>query len=188
MKNKKVLLIYVTIAVLVVGSPFIYRCLRGYWPIPELLKRLYYITQNQEQKLDTITIDRDFRFFEKGYSCSTKIISNSCPLPHFVILDFQNTKKKIPVDYVFKGKIQFEFIRENKTVLIQEIKQVKNVIRYENQKPSYTYCFNLTRIPFPLAGKTYNGLTVKVTVIEPDEYLREHADAAIMVLSPDLIL
>ncbi len=110
-----------------------YRCVSGVWPIPELLRRLYYITQNENQKLDTITIDSKFRFFEKGYSCSTKIIDDPCPLPHFLILDFQNTRKNIPVDYVFTGKFKFEFIRENKTVFIQETEQVKNVFKYENQ-------------------------------------------------------
>jgi hypothetical protein len=92
------------------------------------------------------------------------------------------------VDYEYSGQIRIELLQEGQVIYGLETDEVENVFAYENAKASHTYCFSLAKIQFPVEGRMYEGLTVKLTVVKADELLKEYAASAVIVFSPDLIL
>jgi len=162
---------------------------KGYYPIPMLIKTVYYINAVESgKKLERAVVDLNFKFFEEGYSVSKKI-EKSYPLPHLLILVPSKFTDSLPLDFVFKGEFEIKIFREEELVYRKTTNGAINYCKHgQDGKPSQFYYFQISQLPFPLGGKAYENLTVKVTVLKTDLDLSRYIDTAGLYLAADLRL
>jgi len=163
----------------------VFRYVRGYYPIPQILRKLYLV--NKWQEVNRIIIEKKFKLCQEGY-CLEKTFSSPYFLPHYITFGIDNFTNKIPIDYEYKGKLKIELIRKNKIVYTETVENLTNRFKYENGKALYTSYFVAAKIPFPLKGKRYENIRIRVVVLKVDPELLNYIDSAELRLFPDLKL
>ena len=161
-----------------------FKIFTGFYPLPDLVYKLYYASQNEKERLDDILIDEDFKFYEKGYSVSRKITSDY-PLPHFLNLSFEsdlapfNIESNLSLELkIFrKGRLVYNLVTTGGEKLFQRDKKGKLL---------GVSAIAITEIPFPLLMKAYKDITIEIEVLEDDEDLHQYIDKASLLLFPNI--
>jgi len=183
MKAKKIsILVFLTIVLFLVG----FRLFTGYYPLTDLVYKLYYANLNDEEPLDAVEIDGDFKFYEKGYFISQEV-SSPYPLSHFLILRFESDIAPMEIETTISVKL--EIFREGKQVYSTITKKVKKL--FERDAKGLQLGVNgigLAELPFPLKRKTYEDITIEITVLEAAENLHEYVDKGSLLLFPNIQL
>lgn len=167
------------------------------------LKRIYYIETYDKDKVRVVD-DDDFIFYEEGYARTYKLNSTYC-LSHRILLIPDSIL--VPVQYEFNGEILIE-IFDNHNEPLYSFKVIKpinllregkddyygNYLVYNGKQSSRStsvFAFELGDVPYKLIGFRRNRLKdmeIKVTVLRPDQNLREFCESAELVIIPDLRL
>lgn len=183
-KTKKVfllLLVLITVLLAFIGV----RVFAGFYPLPDLVYKLYYANQNDKERLSEVEIDDNFAFYEEGYSVLRKV-SSPYPLPHFLILHFNST---VPMEIESKLRIKLEIYRKDKLIFSEILENGYNVFERDIKgKPVGVCAISITELPFPLKWKSYKNLTVEIKVLNADEALHKYVHKASLILSPDITL
>lgn len=184
MNKKKTITCFLSVLTIAMVVVVCFRVFAGYYPLPEIVYRLYYANQHDGERLDNIKIDGDFRFHERGYSVSREI-SSPYPLPHFLILQFDSgiapisieTKISLKIEVFRKNKLVYSTVTKNGDTLFKRDKK-RNLLAVQS--------INILELPFPLKWKAYKDIRFEVTVIEADEELHKYIDKAALFLFPDI--
>lgn len=166
------------------------------------LKRIYYFHFKYDKDKIRVLEEKDFPFYKVGFSKSYTL-NSSYYVPHRLLLIPES--KSVPVQYEFGGEILVE-IYDKKDVLLHSFTVDKPINIYRKEKEDYygnymIYCggqrrdsssifaFELGEISFNIIRFKWDRLknmVIKVTVIKPDENLKEYCDSATLVIIPDL--
>ena len=161
---------------------------KGYYPLPYILRKLYYVTLAEKTRLTPVVLDEKFKFSKRGYSVESRVDS-PYTLSHDLILKWPSDQEKVPVDHKFSGSIKVDIVRDGKTVFSQIVNTASNLYKYNSEGNRVcTRGFILCQIPFPLEGQSYKNIKIKVLVLEPEKKLLEYVDMAKLVLFPNLSL
>ena len=140
----------------------------GYYPIPEIVRRMYYVNKicnNKKTGLQHFKLANNFKVNQKGYfiNCS---ITNMSILSQNMDLFFNNFTN-IPPNFFINGKYQIEvFNNNNKQIYYTIAKQMESLNEHGNDgRPKRTYGITFDTLPMFISG--YKNVDLKVTVLEP---------------------
>lgn len=185
---KRTCIIIVLVFMVPISLFFIFKFVKGYYPLPMMARKVYWVCKDEIGEVNSIIIDKNFKFSEEGYKVG-KNISSPYPLPLALILEPHINDINIPADYKFRGIIKIEITRDKKIVYSNIIDEAKNMCYYNNQgKPVSVGSFRIIIIPLPLAGKSHKNIDLNITVLKPETDLLKYVDSAELYLYPDLRL
>ena len=164
-----------------------YRYVTGYYPIPEIVRRLHYINmlcENDDVSLKVILIDEKFLLNKKGY-VATAAIEGAEPLVYCLGASFEGL---LPMDYAFKGQVLLEIEKDRNVIYSRVIKgtEANSYAFGEDHKPYGINGFDIHTLPFYIAHKKYQNSIVRVTVTEEDLGMYDHIDSVTISLYPIL--
>lgn len=141
---------------------------RGFIPIPLNLRHLLHLAISTDDLFDPIVMD-EFKFYEKGY---TKTFLLKPKYLDIYTIGFTIEKGVLTSKYKFDGKIKAEFYYRDQYLFSSE---ATSWISAGYSATSYEYLSDVLLMQFeiPLHGKYIDNISVKVTVLNPDESLRE---------------
>ena len=165
--------------------------------------RLFYRYNKNEIR---VVEDSDFLFYEEEHTASYKLNSKYY-VSHRILLIPES--KSVPVHYEFDGEMLIEIYDKN-LQLLHSFKANKPMSilrggkdddfndyliyigpRFTTSNATSVFAFELGKIPFRLIRLKWSrlkNLQIKVTVLQPEENLREFCDSASLVIIPDLRL
>lgn len=171
------------------------------WFFDQGFRRMHYLQTYHKDKIRVVE-DSDFRFYEEGYTVSYRL-NSKYSVAHRILL--MPESKSVPIDYEFDGELLIEIYDINDGLLKSyKVIQSDNILREGDEdsfkdyipyiglyssRSSSVFAFELGEIPFsiirPRRGKLEN-LEIKITVLKPDEKLKEYCDKATIIIIPDL--
>ncbi len=117
-------------------------------------------------------ITDDFLFYEKGF---TKTYQLKPKYLDRYMIGLVSEKQNISWGYKFSGKIKAEFFWKD-TFLFEKIITSSYASGQADNNTKYFKNTYLSNFEVPLNGKYKDDISVRLTVIEPDEQLREYGD------------
>ena len=160
---KKALLIILLICITIILFIFVYRIKMGYYPIPEIIRRMYY-QNSEETNLNTFHLSDNFKVNQKKYfiDCS---ITNMSLLSQNLNLYFNNFSN-MPPDFLINGKYQIEVFNNNKRIYNIIANQMESINKYgKDGRAKFTYGIIFETLPMFISG--YKNVDLKITVLEP---------------------
>jgi len=115
----------------------------------------------------------NFLFYEKGF---TKEYALEPQYIDLYSIGFFVEKNNLPSTYKFKGKVKAEFFYKNKLLFRKEIISI-NSAGYADKESKYFKDVDLLSFDIPFQGKYKDDISIRLTVLEPDESLKEYGDA-----------
>ena len=162
-----------------------FRSFLGYWPVPIIFKKTYYVYNENSSPLKQYVIN-DFDINNKGFMASL-VVNSDYELEHVIDVLFKKQNDTISYKYNFSGEIFLEIQKNNKIIHSEIIdKSEKTFVDLTTTgSPAGVFGFRLTTLPFPVDGETYNDLTIKVKVIKVDEFLKRNIGKVDLIISPN---
>ena len=139
----------------------------GYYPTPEIVRRIYYINKsdnNEETGLKHFKLADNFKVNQKGYFINCSI--TNMPLLSQNLDLFFNNFTNMPPNFSINGKYQIEVFNNNKLIYKTITKKMKSLNKHGNdRRPKCTYGIIFDTLPMFISG--YKNVDLKVTVLEP---------------------
>jgi hypothetical protein len=190
----------IILAAVLLSIVILYRLANGFWPVPEVVRKMYYAS-----KIDgsipydmVLIIDEGFLFDKKGYSLEYDFLYSLKPLAYCLTLEFDNVPLDIPKEqvlnshsfttdkYNFSGKIKVELYDDESRSLLLEATDIYSKLSFKEEEGFIKLTYDLGEIPYGLLSKKNKRL--KVTVVEGDGELAKYGKSANLLLVPDLRL
>ncbi len=135
------------------------------------IRHIFHLAFPPEDLYEPIVVD-DFKFYEAGFT-KTYVLR-----PKYLDgygIGILSEKQNIPWGYKFNGKIKAEFFWKDAFLFEETITSSYASGQADNKTKYYknTYLFDFD---VPLKGKHKDDISVKLTVLEPDENLKEYGD------------
>ncbi len=156
---------------LIAGILFV-KAMKGFIPLPIGIRHLIHLVIQPKDLYQPIIID-DFLFYEKGF---TKTYFLEPKYLDIYEIGFLAEKADISSKYKYKGKIKAEFFWKGK-LLFDRIVSSYNAAWSVNGDTEHFKEISLLKFEIPLQGKYKNDITIKLTVLEPDQELKKYADS-----------
>ena len=135
------------------------------------IRHLLHLAFPPEDLYESIVTD-DFLFYEKGF---TKTYQLKPKYLDRYMIGLVSEKQNISWGYKFSGKIKAEFFWKD-TFLFEKIITSSYASGQADNNTKYFKNTYLSNFEVPLNGKYKDDISVRLTVIEPDEQLREYGD------------
>jgi hypothetical protein len=149
------------------------KVIMGFVPLPMVVRSFGHLLINPIDLCQPIVTDT-FPFYEKGFS---KTYPLKPKYLDYYEVGFQNEKEDKFVEYSFNGTIKAEFFWKDK-LLFEKITALKIRGGYVEKEGRYfkiVYLFEFFEIP--LQGRYKENISVRLTVVEPDEDLKKYGDS-----------
>jgi hypothetical protein len=161
----------ISVLVIVVIGILVCRLIWSFLPIPIGIRHLAHLIAPPEDLYQPIIVDK-FLFYEKGF---TKTYSLKPTYLDIYEIGFSVGGEGITSKYKFKGKLKVEFFWKDKFLFNDVITKWKQAWDKENDMTHFKE-ISLYKFDMPLKGKYKNDVSVKITVLEPDDSLKELSD------------
>lgn len=169
MTIKNTILIIITF--LVIGILSI-RMVKGFIPLPIGIRHLFHRIISPEDLHQPIVTD-NFLFFENNFS---KTYSLHPKYLDIYEIGFFNDEAGISSKYKFRGKIKAEFFWKDK-LLFDKIATTIDSAWYVQGDVACYKSICLLKFCLPLQGKYKKDISVRLTVLEPDEELEKYKNS-----------
>jgi hypothetical protein len=157
--------------ILVIAGLLSVKIVNGFVPLPISIRHFVHLLYNSEDLCQPIVTD-SFPFYEKG---STKTYQLKPKYLDFYEIGFSHGEDSKLVNYSFKGKIKADFYWKDKLLFEKEnILPIRGGYTQEGAK--YFKETSFLEFGIPLQGKYKENISVKLTVMEPDENLKQYGD------------
>ena len=175
-KTKKYIMVLAIIFIAVLAI----RIWKGFLPIPLWIRHIFNTSAYHEKLYNPILVE-DFNFAEEGYSELFVIAPEYLDFYGIGIL----SEKKLPQDFLYHGILKAEFFHKGKKLFEKEVVHTENAWTADVNMDDGTfgriiYC----RFEIPLGGKYLKDISVKMTVIKADEYLRNKGCKLFIAVDP----
>jgi len=159
----------------------------GFWGVPVKIKQIYYSIKCQNIDRFEQTIDNNFKINTINYMAEYQLKS-TLNVPHIIYVSFNANRKLVPSSYKFKGKISISAIKDGKSIY-EGIDNIKVITApSDDGKTFYTTGFYLTKLPFPIANRTYDNIKIRAIVKEIDDFLVPYINSATISIYPDIVM
>ncbi len=135
------------------------------------IRHLLHLAFPPEDLYESIVTD-DFLFYEKGF---TKTYQLKPKYLDSYMISLISEKQNISREYKVKGKLKAEFFWKDK-FLFEKVATSQQAFGQSDNDHAHYKSIDLIGFDVPLKGKYKNDISVRLTVIEPDEQLREYGD------------
>ena len=167
---KKPMLTISVLVVIVIGV-LAFRLTWNFLPMPIGIRHLAHLIAPPEDLYQPIVVDK-FLFHEKGF---TKTYSLKPKYLDIYEIGFFVGGEGITSKYKFKGKLKVEFFWKDKFLYDDVITSWKHGL-YKGKDMTHLIEIALYKFNIPLEGKYKKDISVKITVLEPEESLKELSD------------
>lgn len=167
-KKNMIFIIFLVLTISVLSLSVV----RGLIPMPIWVRHIFHQIITPKDLYQPIVID-NFLFFKKNFS-KTYLLQPKY-LDIYEIGFFSDTSA-IPSKYKFKGKIKAEFFWKGKFLFDELITSINNAWYANGDMTKYKEV-SLMSFEIPLQGKYKNDISVKLTVLEPDQELENYQDS-----------
>ncbi len=155
-----------------IGGILLVKVTNGFIPIPIGIRHLVHLTIQPKDLYQPIIVD-NFLFYEEGF---TKTYFLKPKYLDIYELGFLSKKSNMHSKYKFKGKIKVEFFWKDRLVSDRIITSIDSA-RYDEKDMEHYKEVSLLRFEIPLRGKYKNDISIKLTVVEPDQELKKYGDS-----------
>lgn len=164
-------MILVVIVFLVI-SVLALRITKGFIPLPIGIRHLAHLTIRPKDLYKPIVIDK-FPFYKKGFTKSYRL--NPKHLDIYEI-GFFSDEANISSKYKFGGKIRAEFFWKGKLLFNKIATSIDSASYIKGDMSRYkNVC--LLKFCLPLQGRYKKDISVRLTVLEPDEDIEKYKDS-----------
>jgi hypothetical protein len=174
MINIKIVTISILVLIVIVGVMFNVEAAI----IPTWINSTINKVRNPADLYEPIVLD-EYEFWSQGYTKTYKLLPK---YSDFYAIGIKCQEKYIPsgygtkTKYRFGGKLKVDFYHKDELLFSEEISGMKT-IGYVKNDMHHLNSIELSYFEIPLQGKYKKDISVRLTVIEPDDYLKNYQDA-----------
>jgi hypothetical protein len=163
----------------------------GYYPIPFVVKKVYYSFKYQSSRHIEQVVDTHFRINTAGYKTQYEL-KNMLNMPYYVYVKFNPKIEPVPASYQFTGQLNIIVTRDNAVQYSHITKGISKVtlgaLGAKTYRPGFTDGYYVAVLPFPLKNGTYNNTKLSITVTGIDNNLMQYAETAQISIFPEIDL
>ncbi|MDP3731770.1 MAG: hypothetical protein Q8R31_01890 [Candidatus Omnitrophota bacterium] len=156
---------------LIVGILLV-KAIKGFVPLPIGVRHLIHLIIQPKDLYQPVITD-NFLFYEEGF---TKTYFLKPKYLDIYEIGFLAEKADISSKYKFEGKLKAEFFWKDK-LLFDRIVSSYNAAWSVNGDMEHFKEISLLKFEIPLQGKYKNDISIRLTVLEPDQELKKYADS-----------
>lgn len=171
-KKKKRRIIAVAILCLPLIMLTFMKITKGFISLPMGVRHLIHRAMPPEGLYEPIVED-NFLFYKKGFA---KTYSLKPKYLDFYNIGFLVENSDLSSKYKFSGKVKADFYWKDKLLFSKEITSQISAA-YSDNDFKYFSDVLLLHFEIPFQGKYTDDISVKLTVLEPDENLKPHGDS-----------
>lgn len=168
---KKTMIIAIVLVLIVIAFSFL-KLIKGFFPLPIGVRHLIHLIVTPKNLYQPIISDR-FLFSERDF---TKTYYLEPKYLDIYEIGFFTDQNGIESTYKFKGKLKVEFYWKDRFLFDSVITSMDSAGYKQNDMTRYKqislYSFNI-----PLQNKYTKEISVKLTVLEPDQELKRFSDS-----------
>jgi hypothetical protein len=169
---KSFVIILASVFLLVIVPLGVHWIVKGYLPVPILLRHLYHLAIETDD-LNSYIVRDDFKFYEEGYTkcfpLKPKYLVSYCL--NFILVDSKIASRH----ETFNGELKVDLYCKNKLLFTKHVGATRS-IGYPSEEYNY-YKVYLTDFDIPFDRESLNNLVLQVTVIKPDIYLEQFTNS-----------
>jgi hypothetical protein len=163
----------------------------GYYPVPFIVKKIYYSFKYQSSRRDEQIVDSNFKINTKGYETEYEL-KNMLNMPYYVFVKFNPKKEPVPASYQYNGSLKIVVTRNNSVQYSHTTNGISKVtlasLGTMADRPEFTDGYYVAVLPFPLKKATYNNTKLTITVTGVDNKLIPYAENAQVSIFPEIDL
>lgn len=148
------------------------KAIKGFVPLPIGARHLINLIIQPKDLYQPIITD-NFIFYEEGFTKTYFLEPKHLDIYE---IGFLAEKADISSKYKFKGKLKAEFFWKDK-LLFDKIVSSYNAAWSVNGDTEHFKEVSLLKFEIPLQGKYKNDVSIRLTVLEPDQELKKYADS-----------
>lgn len=164
-------MITISILVLIVVGVLAYRLICGFFPIPIGIRHFVHLAVSPEGLYKPIIVDK-FLFYEKGFTKTYRLKPTYLDIYE---IGFSVGGEGITSKYKFREKLKVEFFWKDK-FLFEDIITSQKYGVYKEKDMGHFKQIVLYNFDIPLQKKHTKDISIKITVLEPDEELEKFGD------------
>ncbi|MEW6096322.1 MAG: hypothetical protein AB1567_07335 [bacterium] len=173
MKKNMIYMIVIISLLVFILSILSLKVIKGFIPLPIGVRHVFNRIIAPKDLYYPIVTD-NFLFHEKGFTNTYLLHPKYLDLYE---LGFSSTGGEgISSKYKFKGKIQLEFFWKDK-LLFKKIASAIDTAWYAEGDMTKYKAVSLMSFEIPLQRKYKNDVSIKLTVLEPDQELKKYGDS-----------
>lgn len=144
----------------------------GFVPVPIGVRHIVHLSFPPEDLYHPIVTDK-FSFHEKEYSRTYFLKPKYLDIYE---VGMRSSEGNFPSTYKFSGKIKFDFYHNEEHLFEKTLSSCQAVYYTKNDYPKI-HAISFITFDLPLMGKYKDNLSVKVTVVEADEFLKNYIES-----------
>ena len=168
-KTRKFTIVILILPILVLLS---LRAIKGFIPLPNGVRNLVYLAMPPEDLYEPILED-NFLLYEKGFT-KTYSLKFKYLVSHHI--GFLVKNRDSSSQYKFSGKVRADFFWKDKLLFSEEMTSHFSAGYAGGDMKDFSDV-RLMRFDIPLQGKYKDDINVRLTVLEPDESLKQYGDS-----------
>lgn len=145
---------------------------KGFVPIPLWVRSITHSIFVPKDLYEPIVTD-NFLFYEKGF---TKTYTLKPKYLDFYVIGFLVENRNLPSKYKFSGKVRTDFYWKDELLFSKEITS-HIAAAYSDNDLKYFSDVLLLDFEIPFQGRYKDDISVRLTVLEPDDGLKEYGDS-----------
>ena len=193
-KSKVISIILYILLILPIASCLImvmFKLVHGYYPVPFIIKKLYYSFKYQSSRQVEQIVDSNFKINTNGYETEYEL-KNMLNTPYYVFVKFNPKKEAVPASYQYNGSLKIVVTRNNSVQYSHTTNYISKVtlanLGTRVDQPEYTDGYYVAILPFPLKKDTYQNTKLTITVTGVDNKLIRYAENAQVTIFPEIDL
>ena len=163
----------------------------GYYPVPFVVKKVYYSFKYQSSRNVEQVVDSHFRINTAGYKTQYEL-KNMLNMPYYVYVKFNPKMEPVPASYQFTGQLNIIVTRDNVVQYSHITKGMSKVtlaaLGAKTHSKGITDGSYVAVLPFPLKNSTYNNTKLNINVTGVDNKLMQYAETAQVSIFPEIDL
>ena len=174
---KNIMIIAVILSVIITIGVVI-KVVKGFIPLPIGIRHLYHLIVAPDDLYEPIVRD-NFLFYEKGFTKSYTLHPKYLDIYDLGII---SVHEELSSKYKFSGKLSVEFLWKDKVLSTEMADSIESATYVEGDMKKYKKV-SLMSFEIPFSGKYKDDISIRISVIEPDQELKEYGDSVRLFLA-----
>jgi hypothetical protein len=174
--NKNMIIVIFLLFLLIIGVMI--KVTKGFIPFPIGIRHLYHRIIAPDDLYQPIVTD-NFLFHDKGFMKTYILYPKYLDIYDIGIL-FAN--KDISSKYEFRGKLLLEFMWRDKVLFKRIVDSIDSAWYVEGDMAKYKEV-SLMSFEIPLLGRYKNDISIRISVLEPDQELKIYGNSIMLYIA-----
>lgn len=174
--NKNMIIVILLLVFVIVGVTV--KVVKGFIPFPIGIRHLYHLIIAPDDLYHPIVTD-NFIFYDKGFMKTYILHPKYLDIYDLGILSLN---KDISSKYKFRGKLLVEFLWRDKLLFKRVADSIVTAWYVEGDMAKYKEV-SLMNFEIPLLGRYKDDISVRISVLEPDQVLKKYGDSIMLYIA-----